>query len=279
MSNLLSAYFSRLWREKIFWIALAFMFVFGAFDATNRYSFAAYLEPGATFALDDYCFSFHWVIGIVSAVVSSLFLGREYQDGTLRNKLIAGHSRGAIYLSGWLVNTASTLLLCLGCFLAACLFGIPAFGGFQGEPNTILLLAFASLLSAAVYAALFTMIQMLTRSRAAAVTLCILIALAIMIGASQLQSWLNEPAVWEGYSYLTETGELVVVEDFPNSTYLSGAARTVVETIYEFLPWGQGSLLVNGGGEHLGCLPFYSGILIAAFTVIGVLGFQKKEIS
>ena len=25
MSNLLSAYFSRLWREKIFWIALAFM--------------------------------------------------------------------------------------------------------------------------------------------------------------------------------------------------------------------------------------------------------------
>ena len=279
MSNLLSAYFSRLWREKIFWIALAFMFVFGAFDATNRYSFAAYLEPGATFALDDYCFSFHWVIGIVSAVVSSLFLGREYQDGTLRNKLIAGHSRGAIYLSGWLVNTASTLLLCLGCFLAACLFGIPAFGGFQGAPNTILLLALASLLSVAVYAALFTMIQMLTSSRAAAVTLCILIALAIMIGASQLQSWLNEPAVWEGYSYLTETGELVVVEDFPNSTYLSGAARTAVETIYEFLPWGQGSLLVNGGGEHLGCLPFYSGILIAAFTVIGVLGFQKKEIS
>lgn len=279
MSNLLSAYFSRLWREKIFWIALAFMFVFGAFDATNRYSFAAYLEPGATFALEDYCFSFHWVIGVVSAVVSTLFLGREYQDGTLRNKLIAGHSRAAVYLSGWLVNTVSTLLLCLGCFFAACLFGIPAFGGFQEEPGTILLLAFASLLSATVYAALFTMIQMLIGNRSAAVTLSLLIALVILIGASQLQSWLNEPAVWEGYAYLTDAGELVTVEDFPNSTYLSGMARNVVETIYEFLPWGQGSLIINGGGEHLGYFPFYSGILIAAFTVGGVLGFQKKEIS
>ncbi len=279
MINLLSAYFSRLWREKIFWIALAFMFVFGAFDATNRYSFAAYLEPGATFALDDYCFSFHWVIGIVSAVVSSLFLGREYQDGTIRNKLIAGHSRAAVYLSGWLANTASTLLLCLGCFLASCICGIPAFGGFQGEFGKILLLILASLLSVSVYAALFTMIQMLVGNRAAAVTICLITALVILIGASQLQSWLNEPAMWEGYSYLTDAGELVVVQSFPNSTYLTGTARTVVQTIYEFLPWGQGSLLINGGGEHLSYFPLYSGIWIAAFTVAGVLGFQKKDIS
>lgn len=104
MANITASLLSRLWREKIFWIALAFMFVFGAFDATNRYSFAAYLEPGATFALEDYCFSFHWVIGVVSAVVSTLFLGREFQDGTLRNQLIVGHSRAAVYLSGWLTK-------------------------------------------------------------------------------------------------------------------------------------------------------------------------------
>ncbi len=279
MANITASLLSRLWREKIFWIALAFMFVFGAFDATNRYSFAAYLEPGATFALEDYCFSFHWVIGVVSAVVSTLFLGREYQDGTLRNKLIAGHSRAAVYLSGWLTNTVSTLLLCLGCFSAACLFGIPAFGGFQKEPETILLLALASLLSASVYTALFTMIQMLTGNRAAAVTISLLTALVIVIGASQMQSWLSEPAIWEGYSYLTDTGELVTVESFANSTYLSGTARKVVETIYEFLPWGQGSLIINGGGEHLHYLPFYSAVLIAASTVGGLLGFQKKNIS
>lgn len=278
MSNLLSAYFSRLWKDPIFWLALAFLMADGILMTMVQF-IAPSWSTGNTYVLEDFCFNFHPVIGVTSAVVCCLFLGREYQDGTLRNKLIAGHSRGAIYLSGWLVNTASTLLLCLGCFLAACLFGIPAFGGFQGEPNTILLLALASLLCAAVYAALFTMIQMLTSSRAAAVTLCILIALAIMIGASQLQSWLNEPAVWEGYSYLTDAGELVVVQSFPNSTYLTGTARTVVQTIYEFLPWGQGSLLINGGGEHLSYFPLYSGILIAAFTVAGVLGFQKKEIS
>lgn len=279
MINLLSAYFSRLWREKIFWFAMGFMVVFGIVNTVNYYPFAAYLEPGATFALEDYCFSFHWVISVVSAVVSSLFLGREYQDGTIRNKLIAGHSRAAVYLSGWLANTASTLLLCLGCFLASCICGIPAFGGFQGEFGKILLLILASLLSVSVYAALFTMIQMLVGNRAAAVTICLITALVILIGASQLQSWLNEPAMWEGYSYLTDAGELVVVQSFPNSTYLTGTARTVVQTIYEFLPWGQGSLLINGGGEHLSYFPLYSGILIAAFTVAGVLGFQKKDIS
>ena len=279
MCNLLSAYICRLWKEKIFWAALLFFIGFGAFNALNYYSFAYLLEAGESFALEDYCFSFHWIIGIGCAVVSSLFLSREYQDGTLRNKLIAGHSRAAVYLAGWLANTASTLLLCLGCFLAACLFGIPAFGGFQSDAGTILLLILSSILCVAVYSALFTMISMLIASRAASVTVCLLIALAILLTASQLQYWLSEPAVWEGYAYLTDTGELARVEDFPNSTYLDGAARNVVEAIYEFLPWGQGSLIINGGGEHLSRFPLYSGILIAAFTVGGLLGFEKKNIS
>ena len=279
MLNLLSAHISRLWKEKIFWVALAFMAVFGAFNALNYYSFAYLLDAGETFALEDYCFSFHWVIGIASAVVSSLFLGREYQDGTLRNQLIAGHSRAAVYLANLLSNVILTLLLCLASTAASCVVGIPGFGGFQADGGTILLFILSSILCVAVYASLFTMISMLLTSRAASVTVCLLIALAILLAASQLQSWLSEPAMWEGYSYLTDTGELVTVESFPNSTYLSGTARNVVETIDEFLPWGQGSLIVNGGGEHLHYLPFYSAVLIAASTVVGLLGFQKKDIA
>ena len=100
MNKLLRANFARVKRNKVFWGFVAFMAVFGAFLPIKQYmdSFSSQAETN-TVSLNHVFFAYTLVIGVLCAVFCSLFLGTEYSDGTVRNKLMIGHRRSAIYLS------------------------------------------------------------------------------------------------------------------------------------------------------------------------------------
>ena len=86
---------------------------------------------------------------ILHAAFVSLFLGLEYQDGTLRNKLIVGHSRGQVYCSCLLTSITG----CFGILLAWALgavAGIPRLGWFTAPVGTLLLAAALILLLTAI---------------------------------------------------------------------------------------------------------------------------------
>ena len=51
--------------------------------------------------IDNGFFGCALFIGIVMAVFCSLFIGTEYSEGTIRNKIIIGQKRGAVYLSNF----------------------------------------------------------------------------------------------------------------------------------------------------------------------------------
>ena len=102
MIALLSTNFFRIRRDLLFWLALCVCLVGGiAFGMGFR----------GTPAFDDF-YAFPFFVALCAFL--SLFLGREYGDGTLRNKVTAGHRRGQIYLAYFLVSLAVGLL-----FLAA----------------------------------------------------------------------------------------------------------------------------------------------------------------
>ena len=136
----------------------------------------------------------------------------------------------------------------------------------------ILLLILSCVLYVAVYASMFTMIQMLTGSRAMAVVLCILLALGLYVCSEAIFNVFYEPAMWD-YLY--------------NPNYPGDAMRGFLEVLYEFLPTGQGFLLTKyTQAAYLpiqnipyALLPCYSGMLIALTTGAGLLSFQKKRIS
>ena len=71
-------------------------------------------ESGTNYLLDPFLFHFLLVMGVLLSVFVSLYVGTEYHDGTLRNKLISGSSRNAVYGSNlwisFLVGTCSVLL-------------------------------------------------------------------------------------------------------------------------------------------------------------------------
>ena len=282
MINLVSAFLSRLWKEKVFWLGMAFMAAFGIVMALNTYSSGMMSGPQgekltAGIPLEQYCFGFQWVIGVVAAVVSSLFIGREYQDGTLRNKLIAGHSRTSLYLAGLAVNILSTLLLCLSYLFFACVVGIPLMGGFQVDVPTVLLLILGNLLAVAVYCSLFTWIQLLCSNRAGAVVIALLLTLVLLVAGTAMIGRLQEPE-WISYVSYNQQGEMVMEPLQSNPNYLKGPVRTLFQTIVNLLPTGQAFSLAGGGDESLPLLPLYSLGLIALTTGLGIWGFRKKDI-
>ncbi len=110
MRNLLCSHFCRLSRNLVFYICLLLCAaqcldeVLGACIGAARYADAIY-------HLEQYTFGNLPLFSVAIAVFASLFFGTEYADGTIRNKLICGHSRGAVYFSSYLTLLAGALAI------------------------------------------------------------------------------------------------------------------------------------------------------------------------
>ena len=112
-------------------------------------------ESGANYLLDPFLFHFLLVMGVLLSVFVSLYVGTEYHDGTLRNKLISGSSRNAVYGSNlwisFLVGTCSVLLAYTAGFAA----GIPMFGVIEMPALTMLQNCVAGILLVLSYVSIF----------------------------------------------------------------------------------------------------------------------------
>lgn len=61
--------------------------------------------------LDNFFFDYATYILVLGAIFCSLFIGTEYSDGTIRNKLIMGYSRQKIYCANLIVCIIANLML------------------------------------------------------------------------------------------------------------------------------------------------------------------------
>ena len=99
MRKLLSVNFSRLWKDKIFWLCMGAMLIYSVVYMLNGSRQAAISLSEYNYSIDKYYFHFALAIGAFCSLFSSMFLGTEYSDGTIRNKIIVGHTRTSIYLA------------------------------------------------------------------------------------------------------------------------------------------------------------------------------------
>lgn len=83
MSRLLVSTLFRMLKKVVFWFFMLCMFSYGVYSASNIASKAC-----AGVVLDGCLFEGLPLMGLVSAIFTSLFIGSEYSDGTIRNKLV-----------------------------------------------------------------------------------------------------------------------------------------------------------------------------------------------
>ena len=121
MSRLLSADFAKLKKNKFFWICMIGMFLFGIFMAVMNYiSTRQYGDYEAQ--ITNVLFIYALTVAILIPAFVSLFVGTEYSDGTIRNKMIIGHTRTCIYLSNLIVSSTAGLGFCISYIVGVSLY-------------------------------------------------------------------------------------------------------------------------------------------------------------
>ena len=275
MTTLLSSMCFRLRRSKSFWCLAAFEGIVGvAFPILNYRNNRRYLQE---IPLDSNSFAFVTLMVVLSAVLVGLFLGTEYSDGTIRNKIIVGNRRRQIYLSNLGAAYLGSLFLC-ACFLAPYLaVGIPLLGFYQLGVGAILL----NLLNAAVLmlalVSIYTAFTMLNQNKAIVVAVCILLSFAILMVGAYINAALTAPEFLDGVSIDQATGVLQQ-EVIPNPRYLRGAMREVYQFFYDFLPGGQAIQLSSLEVASPWRLMAYSLVITLASGAVGICCFRRKDL-
>lgn len=274
MSKLLSANFMRLGKSGIFRLCMLAMAAIAVIMLFSNYRI---IKEGGEATLEGNVFSFAPFIGIVAACFISLFIGTEYSDGTMRNKLIAGHSRGAVYMANFLTATAAGILMCLVYFLVYTAVGAVYTGWFTCSVRALLPSALGALVLTGAFSGIFTLIAMLNRRKAVSAMISVLLAFALLFAASYMANRMSEPKYWGGTIVMAD-GTVRQEEETKNTRYLEGTKRQVYEFCFDLCPGGQQLQLAQGGWQHPWRLMGYSAGIMVVVTAIGVIVFRRKDL-
>ena len=275
MRRLLRANFSRLLKNKLFWILISIeLFMGGLFPVLH---YMDNIDEKSAWTMDSTIFIYSLFVPLMVSLLTALFIGSDYSDGTMRNKLIAGQVRRNIYAANLVVNMEAAFLLCFAFWISHICIGTPLLGWFVSDAKKILGYLLVALAMVAACVAIFTLISMLCSNKAYSVAGCILIIFMLLFVGVRITAALNEPEMYDAYSYMSE-GVTVQEDETPNPNYVSGVKRQIYNFLNEFLPGGQMIKLSNMNAEHLGRYAVYDGIIFAFVTGCGILSFRRKDL-
>jgi len=269
MIKLLRANFARLWKNKLFWGETAFMLGLGAFLAVGPYI------DGSQANFGDNMMFYILFICFCSAIFCSMFLGTEYSDGTIRNKLIVGHFRSSIYLSNLITGFAAAMLMVALFLLSYCTLGSLLLEPLIIKINHLVLCVLISIFTVAAYVSIFNMLSMMITKKSSSAVTCFVLLLGLLLWAVFIQASLSAPEYVPSYELIDDA--LVLTEKL-NPRYLQPAARKVYQFLFDVLPSGQSLQLSTYNIVHPYLLMLYSAVVCAVSTLFGIFAFKKKNL-
>ena len=274
MRKLLAASFSRLWKEKIFWFVFLIMSV-----GTVCYNWIGYNEINEPQVhVEDMIFCMLPMSGFLFALFISMRLGTEFEEHTIRNKLIVGYSRTQVYFAEYITCMVASVILMGIMLLVSTAFGMLLSLEFQSGWHELVLLLFCCALIASAFSAMFVGIGMNVGSKAASLIASIVFLFAILLLASFFVNALEEgPMVYSDVVITAENG-VQYGDLIENPAYIDGMQRTVYELIADILPTGQVIQMNNLEFERAARWPIFSLIMLLIATIAGYLPFRKSDI-
>lgn len=288
MSRLLSANFARLFKSGIFRLAMAFNAALGVFFDVVRYSeikkdpdfFASLGEK--YLCAEGFAFTVGVYLMFVVAIVIGSFVGTEYSDGTIRNKLMVGHKRSTIYLANFIVCAAASLILHIELLAVILGLGKFLFTASYMSVGEIISYTLSGCLTMIALSAILVFIAMLIHSKAAGSVTVLVMVMVLMFAAAHIDDRINAPEYHSGITIVgtdTETGMPVFEkEETKNPNYLEGTKRQVYQILYDALPACQFVQIQWENADRIPIMAAYSLGIIAVFTGGGLLLFRKKNL-
>lgn len=217
--------------------------------------------------------------GLVISAFVALFIGTDISDGTIRNKLSVGYTRGAVYFADLMT-----------CFVAAtAFFAAWVLGGMTGMPflgiwstglkSNLIALA-VSYLSMFALTAVFSILAHLFQSKAGGAVASIFLSIFIIFGGSYFYGALSEPATSYEYVSITAEGTVEFGEEVPNPAYVKESVRPFYELMSHVFPSGQQIRIADNYGEleqPLFMIACSLGVTLIA-AAAGFLLFGKKDL-
>lgn len=274
MIKLLNAGFTRLRKNRTFKGLIVFTIILALYMILMSYS--SVKNYGDTIEVEQLMLNYATIVGIVIAIFTSLFLGVEYSDGAIRNKISIGHKRVNIYLSNLIITTITSLLSYILYLILIALMGIPLFGGIIISFSTLLIMLGCIFVTVIAYASIFTFIAMMISNKTITAIVSIMISFGLMMIALTCLNILQAPE-FNDYATIEETGEYKI-EQVPNPKYPSEAKRKVYQALLDINPAGQMFQIAGRTAPNLKVLPIYSLGILVVYTSLGLVLFKKKEL-
>lgn len=257
MNRLLRADAFRMYRGKWFWLCLVGMLFLAVSFIIMQYTAMDYSVP-----LSRVIFLPMSFYGVAIAALVSMFVGEDFANGFIRNKLVAGRSRNGVFLSNLIISWTA----CLVIYLITTVFTFwVGTGYFEVDITLTELLPYLmmGMMTCVAYTSIFCMISMLVGSKATSVMLCMGLSFFMLFLCLHTNQKLVQPEYKNGML---------------NPHYIEGAKRLVYEILHDLNPTGQAAqlstMVIFNPVRFIVC--GFAWMLVAAG--LGVVLFQRANI-
>lgn len=246
MRNILYANLRRLWINQAFWISLL---VLTGLESV----ICLLLLHQHSMRVDIAMYVSLFIIGILGAIMLSLFYGTEYHDGTIRNKLIVGHTRNHVYLASLIIGIIAMSALYFGWGLVGGIFAFFMEGYQAIQFSRFMLLGLVGWMACVSYCAIFNLVGVLSSNKARTSIICLLLAFGMMF-----------------------LGFLCYAFAQPN--FLREPYRLFFQFLFDLNPFGQIFQMTTVHEAGIYRMLLYSLVLSILLTLGGLYAFQKKDL-
>lgn len=276
MTRLLNAGFMRMLKSKVFKVLTIFSIGFALLLILLQYH--EMVKYDRTIDVSNLALLYATLISIVSPIFVSLFLGVEYSDGTIRNKISIGHSRINIYLSNLLLTIFAALYSYILYLIVIIAIGLPLFSVFAMSIQAFILNLAIITLIIICECCIYTFIAMIISNKTIIAIVNIMTSFGLVMFALYCYSILNTPQYIDVAEITNqETYDYEIVREL-NPKYPSKEKRKVYQTLLDINPSGQTYQLVGGDSKNIKLFPLYTASVSIIFICTGLVLFRRKEL-
>lgn len=251
MIRLLKVNYFRLKKNFCFCFLMGLMCLFGVFLYINNIGLYPERCINCDNMFEEMFFNFLSLNWIIMPIFISLFIGTEYSDGVIKNKIVNGHKRTNIYFANLLASIIVCFIYSICYVVFALITGIVLKHNFILNTSVVLVVLFNSIFLNILISSLFTFVSMVISNNKGSV----ITSMAIVIWSM-----------------------IVVPNIFSKMQMVSGSIKIIYNLLLKILPYGQIFMMSNFDGNYSDFW-IYSIIMIVIFNFYGVFLINKKEIN
>ncbi|HIV93247.1 MAG TPA: ABC transporter permease [Candidatus Eisenbergiella stercoravium] len=243
MNRLFTANLVRLKKNKLFW---SLTIAAAAFALALVILLDFYPD-----SIDKIMFVYPILIGFMLPAFIGIFFGTEYSDGTIRNKLMIGHSRQNVYLANLLTALVVAFMLLAAYLFPVLLLGIPMLGMPSMSLGTVMVMLLTSAVTIGATCSMHVMISMISSNKAGATVINLVLAFLSFEFSSIASSIASDR---------------------------TGILADICRVVADVLPMGQAVQFVSEMSTSLWLLAVYAVAVLAICAAIGMRVFRTKNI-